>query len=77
MAQTSSPPRIEPSQPPYEGAVGEQLAKRMPPGAPVEPLALFRTPVVPPELAAATPCAWQSSPWRDSRTGDLISHRRR
>jgi 4-carboxymuconolactone decarboxylase len=52
MPQTSSRPRIEPVQPPYEGEIGEQLAKWMPPGAPVEPLALFRTLVVHPELAS-------------------------
>jgi 4-carboxymuconolactone decarboxylase len=52
VSQASSPPRIEPIQPPYEGEVGKQLAKWMPPGAPVEPLALFRTLVVHPELAS-------------------------
>jgi alkylhydroperoxidase family enzyme len=52
MAQTSSTPRIEPLQPPYEGEIGEQLATWMPNGAPVEPLALFRTLVVHPELAS-------------------------
>src|SRR5437667_10044385 len=52
MAQISSRPRIEPILPPYEQEVGEQLAKWMPPGAPVEPLALFRTLVVHPELAS-------------------------
>lgn len=52
MAQTTSAPRIEPVQPPYEGEIGEQLAKWMPPGAPVDPLALFRTLVVHPELAS-------------------------
>src|SRR2546423_7797663 len=52
MAQISSTPRIEPIQPPYEGEVGAQLAKGMRPGAPVEPLALFRTLVVHPELAS-------------------------
>src|ERR671934_3054378 len=52
MARTSPAPRIEPVQPPYEREIGEQLAKWMPPGAPVEPLALFRTLVVHPELAS-------------------------
>src|SRR5919204_4689033 len=52
MARTSPVPRIEPVQPPYEREIGEQLAKWMPPGAPVEPLALFRTLVVHPELAS-------------------------
>ena len=36
-------PRIPPVEPPYEDAVGEELARWMPKGAPVEPLALFRT----------------------------------
>jgi 4-carboxymuconolactone decarboxylase len=52
MAKTASSPRIEPVQPPYEGEIGEQLAKWMPRGAPVDPLALFRTLVVHPELAS-------------------------
>ena len=52
MTHTSSAPRIEPVQPPYEQEMGAQLAKWMPPGAPVEPLALFRTLVVHPELAS-------------------------
>jgi 4-carboxymuconolactone decarboxylase len=52
MTHTSSLPRIEPVQPPYEQEMGAQLAKWMPPGAPVEPLALFRTLVVHPELAS-------------------------
>ncbi len=36
-------PRIAPLQQPYEAGVGEMLAKWMPPGSEVEPLALFRT----------------------------------
>jgi 4-carboxymuconolactone decarboxylase len=52
MPQISSTPRIDPVQPPYEGDIAEQLAKWMPPGAPVEPLVLFRTLVVHPELAS-------------------------
>ena len=39
----SSPePRIPPLEPPYEPAAAEMLAKWMPPGSGVEPLALFR-----------------------------------
>jgi 4-carboxymuconolactone decarboxylase len=52
MAKTSSAPRIQPVEPPYEDGIAEQLAKWMPPNAPVEPLALFRTLVVHPELAS-------------------------
>lgn len=36
-------PRIPPVEPPYDGDVMEELARWMPKGAPVEPLALFRT----------------------------------
>jgi 4-carboxymuconolactone decarboxylase len=36
-------PRIAPLEPPYEPEVAEQLARWMPPGAEIEPLALFRT----------------------------------
>jgi 4-carboxymuconolactone decarboxylase len=45
-------PRIEPLQPPYDPETEAQLAKWMPPGAPIEPLALFRTLFVHPQLAA-------------------------
>jgi alkylhydroperoxidase family enzyme len=36
-------PRIAPLEPPYEPATADVLAKWMPPGSPVPPLALFRT----------------------------------
>src|SRR5215470_3581572 len=36
-------PRIPPVEPPYEDDVMDELARWMPKGAPVEPLALFRT----------------------------------
>jgi alkylhydroperoxidase family enzyme len=52
MGVTSSAPRIRPVEPPYEPPIAEQLARWMPPGAAVEPLALFRTLVVHPELAS-------------------------
>jgi len=45
-------PRIEPLQPPYDPETEAQLRKWMPPGAPIEPLALFRTLFVHSELAA-------------------------
>ena len=43
-------PRITPLQAPYEPDTGEMLKRWMPPGAAVEPLALFRTLAVHPEL---------------------------
>jgi alkylhydroperoxidase family enzyme len=36
-------PRIQPLKPPYEPAVATQLAKMMPPGAGMSPIALFRS----------------------------------
>ncbi len=45
-------PRIAPLQPPYEPATQELLAKWMPPGEEVEPLALFRTLAVHSDLAS-------------------------
>ena len=45
-------PRIPPLEPPYEPETEEQLRKWMPPGAEVEPLKLFRTLMVHPELAS-------------------------
>jgi alkylhydroperoxidase family enzyme len=38
-----SEPRIAPLEPPFEPAVADELARWMPPGSPVPPLALFRT----------------------------------
>ena len=43
-------PRIAPLQPPYDADTGEMLRRWMPPGAAIEPLALFRTLAVHPEL---------------------------
>ena len=40
---THTAPRIAPLEPPYEPDVEEMLRRWMPPGAPMEPLALFRT----------------------------------
>jgi len=45
-------PRIAPLEAPYEPETAAQLEKWMPPGAPVEPLSLFRTLLLHPELAA-------------------------
>src|SRR5438445_4674298 len=52
MTQATTEPRIVPLEPPYDAETEAQLAKGMPPGAPVEPLALFRTLLLHPELAA-------------------------
>ncbi|HEX3974611.1 MAG TPA: carboxymuconolactone decarboxylase family protein [Solirubrobacteraceae bacterium] len=43
-------PRITALEPPYDPETGEMLQRWMPPGAAVEPLALFRTLAVHPEL---------------------------
>ena len=51
MSQTARP-RIAPVEPPYDDETAEALRKWMPPGADVEPLALFRTLMVHPELAS-------------------------
>jgi len=45
-------PRIAPLEPPYAPDVEASLNKWMPPGAPTEPLRLFRTMQVNPELAS-------------------------
>jgi 4-carboxymuconolactone decarboxylase len=52
MAKTATEPRIAPLEPPYDAETQAQLEKWMPPGAPVEPLVLFRTLLVHSELAA-------------------------
>jgi 4-carboxymuconolactone decarboxylase len=45
-------PRVAPLEPPYDDETAEILRKWMPPGADVEPLKLFRTFAVHPDLAA-------------------------
>jgi len=45
-------PRIDPLEPPYDEGAAALLARWMPPGAAVEPLALFRTLAVHDELAS-------------------------
>ncbi len=52
MSQTATQPRIAPIEPPYEPELETQLRKWMPPNSPLEPLALFRTLYVHPELAS-------------------------
>ena len=50
MSPTQPVPRIAPLEPPYAPETAELLRKWMPPGSPFEPLALFRTLAVHPEL---------------------------
>ena len=45
--------RIRPLEPPYEAAIAEELARWMPPGSPLPPLALFRTLATDHPLASA------------------------
>ncbi len=50
MSASRTEPRIAPLEPPYSPAIEESLRKWMPPGSDLEPLALFRTLAVHPEL---------------------------
>lgn len=52
MPATEQPPRIAPLVPPYAPDVEAMLRRWMPPGSSQEPLALFRTLAVHPDLAA-------------------------
>jgi len=52
MQQRTTGPRISPLEPPYAPDIDEALRRWMPPGAAVEPLVLFRTLNVHPELAS-------------------------
>ncbi len=52
MTEIAAEPRIAPLEPPYDPELGEMLRKWMPPGSPLEPLALFRTLAVHEELMA-------------------------
>jgi 4-carboxymuconolactone decarboxylase len=52
MTEAATEPRIAPLEPPYDVETEAQLAKWMPPDSPVEPLALFRTLLLHPDLAA-------------------------
>src|ERR1700729_2756284 len=49
---TTTEPRIAPLQPPYDRDTEAMLSKGMPPGSPLEPLALFRTLAVHDELSS-------------------------
>jgi 4-carboxymuconolactone decarboxylase len=52
MTARATMPRIAPLEPPYEAAIEAMLAKWMPPGSTIEPLALFRTLALHDELFA-------------------------
>ena len=71
-------PRIPPIEPPYEPAIEESLRKWMPPGAEVEPLTLFRTLMVHPELAARMRplgAALLGHPTVEPREREIVIHR--
>jgi 4-carboxymuconolactone decarboxylase len=75
---TSTSPRIPPVEPPYEPEIEQMLAKWMPPGAEVEPLKLFRTLMVHPELASRMrPLAsgLLGHPSIDPREREIVIHR--
>ncbi len=52
MTVAAGPPRLDPVRPPYDEPTEQQLARWMPPGGDIEPLALFRTLVLHGELAS-------------------------
>ena len=75
---TSTTPRIPPIEPPYEPEIEESLRKWMPPGAEVEPLKLFRTLMVHPELASRMRplgAALLGHPTIDPREREVVIHR--
>ena len=77
MSSTTTP-RIAPVEPPYDEETAEMLRKWMPPGADVEPLALFRTLVVNPELAARMRplgALLLGKPSIDPREREVVIHR--
>jgi len=52
MSDALAPPRLAPMEPPYPEETAAMLSRWMPPGSDVEPLRLFRTLALHPELAA-------------------------
>jgi 4-carboxymuconolactone decarboxylase len=78
MTPTATAPRIAPLEPPYEPEIEASLMKWMPPGAEVEPLKLFRTLMVNPELAARMrPLGAKllGHPAVDPREREIVIHR--
>ena len=75
---TARGPRIAPIEPPYEPAIEESLRKWMPPGAEAEPLKLFRTLMVHPELASRMRplgAGLLGHPTVDPREREIVIHR--
>ncbi|MDQ3933744.1 MAG: carboxymuconolactone decarboxylase family protein [Actinomycetota bacterium] len=71
-------PRIAPIEPPYEPEIEATLMKWMPPGAEIEPLKLFRTLMVHPELSARMRplgAALLGHPTIDPREREIVIHR--
>ena len=77
MTATAAP-RIAPIEPPYEPEIEEALLRWMPPGAPFEPLKLFRTLMVHPELASRMRplgAALLGHPTVEPREREIVIHR--
>ena len=75
---TSTTPRIAPLEPPYEPEIEESLRRWMPPGAEVEPLKLFRTLTVHPDLSSrmrALGAGLLGHPTIDPREREIVIHR--
>jgi alkylhydroperoxidase family enzyme len=75
---TTQSPRIPPIEPPYEPEIEEQLLKWMPPGAEVEPLKLFRTLMVHPDMAGRMRplgAHFLGHPTVDPREREVVIHR--
>lgn len=75
---TTTTPRIPPIEPPYDAETESMLMKWMPPGAQVEPLRLFRTLMVNPELAGRMrPLGAKllGKPAVDPREREVVIHR--
>src|SRR3712207_4377318 len=75
---THTSPRIAPIEPPYEPEIEASLMKWMPPGAEVEPLKLFRTLMVHPDLSSrmrALGAGLLGHPTIDQREREIVIHR--
>jgi alkylhydroperoxidase family enzyme len=71
-------PRIAPIEPPYEPEIEASLMKWMPPGVEVEPLKLFRTLMIHPELASRMRplgAALLGHPTVEPREREVVIHR--
>ena len=75
---TQPAPRIAPIEPPYEPEIEASLRKWMPPGAEIEPLKLFRTLMVHPELSSRMRplgAGLLGHPTIDAREREIVIHR--